>query len=153
MEYVTISDELLIELRKGVLKDMMERYQSGALVSEADFLSGVTSTVLHLLGERHQNTMSFGADWVFMIMGSRSVVAYELEKQGKEQMARDAQAKTARDARVRMHSDELVDFVKLAYAQCKPRIRNDREVLQGLFDHAAALLDDLDMWPPEDMED
>jgi transposase len=86
-----------------------------------------------------------------LALAQRSIVASVLNQRDEEEMAKTAQAREDEFVRWYHKREELVKFVQLVYRKTHPRNYASDE-RRAIREHAAMLLEDLDLWPPEDME-
>jgi hypothetical protein len=150
---VELSDDKYEELEQDAVRHLVNRYETGALVSEADYLAGVMVALLSITGRENDDTLHFGAHWVFMIMGDRSVVAKAYSDTGNKRKSKAAQKKTSKDVRTRKYADDLVSFLHTVRHNCKPGVAIHPETFEFLRMEAEVLLENLNMWPPDEMED
>lgn len=153
------------EVLDAVYSTLLKRWKSHALVSETDFLAGVATAMSVISGDVTKNQVWQPAHvWVYMVMGSRSIVAQQFEQQGEESMAKYAEQRQATETLQRIHAQAMQNFIvstrttlksEFDHGPARSRLQEYelRDQLQGIYEHANDLLDKLDMWPPDEMED
>lgn len=150
---IELTDEQNKEIHDAIEEKLIKRWSSHALVSDMDYMFGAVTAMSIVTGADKDNEIwSHGAGWTMLALGQRSIVAFILERQGRAEMSKQAEAQDELFVRWYHKRDELVSFVRLVYEKLGPGVytQGERRVVR---EHAEQLLIDLDMWPPEEMED
>lgn len=98
------------EIIKHIEDTLVARYESGALMSEADYIAGAITAVHAVVG--NQSMEDVPPSWIWLPIGSRSIVANIYNKRGKENRAKLVEKEIEETYRTRMHAKDMLYLLK-----------------------------------------
>ena len=133
----------------AVLKTLEQRWDMGTLRSEADFIAGAAQVMLELNGGKWDEC----APWAIMLIGNRSILAYEIGKRGDEARAARIEAKMHKDLMRQSSADDMADFLRSVVNNTMPYKAYDYDTSKFLRETALDLLENMDEYPEDLLED